>query len=131
MSAETPPTTNDLTLSSTTSESVYFGDDCTSATLHTSIVHVGMLPLSGPLELLSSINNAASTTTCNIILNSEVSVEISTTIFTCIQTGEYSEFFRYSLNPCPPPPHNNFYRFIHEKFQLCLTLLTPFLFSHA
>ena len=76
---EAPPTTN--LSQSTTEESVFIGD-CILGTLSPSITPVGMQPLSGQLELLSSINNVASPTTCNITLNSEVAIAVTTT-FNC------------------------------------------------
>ena len=81
----TPPTTN-LAQSTTPEESVVIGD-CILGTLRPSITPVGMQPLSGQLELLSSINNVASPTTCNIILNSEVAIAVTTT-FNCNQAGK-------------------------------------------
>ena len=83
----TSTTTNDLTLSSTAIESVDLGD-CTSAALHTSVAHAGLQPLSGPLELHSSINSVASTTTCNITLYSEVAAAIKTQYFYCSERSE-------------------------------------------
>ena len=81
---EAPPTTN-LTQSTTPEESVVIGA-CILGTLSPSITPVGMQPLSGQLELLSSINNVASTT-CNITLNSEVAIAVTIT-FNCNQAGK-------------------------------------------
>ena len=96
VSAQTPSTTHDLPLSSTAIESVDLGD-CILATVRSSIPRIAMQPLSGPLELLSTVNNVASRT-CDITLNSDIAVEITTSTFTCNQTGKCLELLGYSLH---------------------------------
>ena len=83
VSAQNPPSISSLTLSSTAYESVDLGDDCSLATLVTLITTTDMQPLTGQLELLSSFNTVASTTTCNITLNSEVEAATTTLNFIC------------------------------------------------
>ena len=90
MTPESPPTTN-LAQSTTHDESVVIGD-CILGTLSPSLTPVGTQPLSGQLELLSSINNVAAPTTCNITLSSEVALAVTTT-FNCSQDSKCWELF--------------------------------------
>ena len=83
-------------LSFTAIETVDLGDNCISATSHTSIARADMQRLTGQLQLFSSTNTVLST--CNIIVNSEVAVTITSQISPCIEFSECWDLFVYSFN---------------------------------